>query len=356
MREKVMKNKKICVAANCVRHKKNQGITLVALVITIVIMLILSTVTIGAINGGLFEYAGKAKKDTEEVSKTTGIEESFILAKEKSKTGRITASDMQNALDKIFGENYAEAMENGSTIVVKIGEKYYEVDSNGNVGEGKTLEPIEYAGDLTKGNAYNGNTKETAFRIECIEDLVAFSKNVNTGTTYEGKYIILVNDLDFNSIFSYSDFTAKYSFDESSNAYVPDEESQTAKSIKELCTTGQGFIPIGNSTNSKGFCGNFDGKFNNKANEIKNIYIKRSDNAALFGACGGIYTSSPESIKNITINGSITCTGSGTAAGFIGGSLTYGFKSVENCVNKAKIINTGTYNAVGLASRCDYNK
>ena len=34
MREKVMKNKKICVAANCVRHKKNQGITLVALVIT----------------------------------------------------------------------------------------------------------------------------------------------------------------------------------------------------------------------------------------------------------------------------------------------------------------------------------
>ena len=339
MREKVMKNKKICVAANCIRHKKNQGITLVALVITIVIMLILSTVTIGAINGGLFDYAGKAKKDTEEVSKTTGIEESFILAKEKSKTGKITISDMQNALDKIFGENYAEAMENGSTIVVKIGEKYYEVDSKGNVGEGKILEPIEYAGDLTKGNAYNGNTKETAFRIECIEDLVAVSKNVNTGTTYEGKYIVLVNNLDFNSIFSYSDFTAKYSYNSENDFYEPDLTGTSETTIKELCTTGQGFIPIGKT--DKSFRGTFQG---DGQKEIRNIYINRSTTAALCGLCHGA------TIKDITIDGNITCTGSELAAGFIG-SVTKGMSIyLENCINKATIKNTGTGKAVGLAA------
>ena len=45
--------------------KTQKGITLIALVITIIVMLILVAVTISmAINGGLFEKAGQATKDT----------------------------------------------------------------------------------------------------------------------------------------------------------------------------------------------------------------------------------------------------------------------------------------------------
>ena len=45
---------------------KNKGITLIALVITIIVMLILVSVTISmAINGGLFENAGRAVRETE---------------------------------------------------------------------------------------------------------------------------------------------------------------------------------------------------------------------------------------------------------------------------------------------------
>ena len=45
--------------------RKKEGITLIALVITIIVMLILVAVTITmAVNGGLFGYAGKAVKDT----------------------------------------------------------------------------------------------------------------------------------------------------------------------------------------------------------------------------------------------------------------------------------------------------
>ena len=45
--------------------KTQKGITLIALVITIIVMLILVAVTISmAINGGLFEKAGKATGDT----------------------------------------------------------------------------------------------------------------------------------------------------------------------------------------------------------------------------------------------------------------------------------------------------
>lgn len=44
----------------------NKGITLIALVITIIVMLILVAVTITmAVNGGLFDYAGKATSETQ---------------------------------------------------------------------------------------------------------------------------------------------------------------------------------------------------------------------------------------------------------------------------------------------------
>lgn len=47
-------------------RNKNNGITLIALVITIIVMLILVAVTISmAVNGGLFDYAGKAVGETQ---------------------------------------------------------------------------------------------------------------------------------------------------------------------------------------------------------------------------------------------------------------------------------------------------
>ncbi|MGN1351431.1 MAG: hypothetical protein ACI4VE_01370, partial [Clostridia bacterium] len=47
------------------KMKSNKGITLIALVITIIVMLILVVVTIRiSTNGGLFDYAGKAARET----------------------------------------------------------------------------------------------------------------------------------------------------------------------------------------------------------------------------------------------------------------------------------------------------
>ena len=48
-------------------RKGEKGITLIALVITIIVMLILAGVTITmAVNGGLFNYARNAARETEE--------------------------------------------------------------------------------------------------------------------------------------------------------------------------------------------------------------------------------------------------------------------------------------------------
>ena len=315
---------------------KNKGITLMALTATIVIMLFLLGVTFGAINGGLFENAGKAKRESYYSEIKASIKEAYIMAKGNTRTSKVSEQTMQKEIDREFPDEDAQVSDEGDRLVVVIDNKYYEVDNNGGVtGPGK-LEPIENAGDITKGGTCTG-TQATPYRIECIEDLVELSKNAINVTKYKNKYIVLVKNLDFNSIFSYSDYRAKYSYDQNLNAYVPDENATTT--IKELCTTGQGFIPItleyGNSGETA-FAGTFYGE---EQREIKNIYINRNGNAAFFGAGANV------KIRNITITGHIISR-DGNAAGFIG--TAYGPSTINKCYNKAKI--EGETGAAGIFS------
>ena len=73
--------------------KKNSGITLIALIITIIVMLILVAVTVTmAVNGGLFEQAGNAgrqtnKKVQEELEFATGMTLQELIDKYASTTG-----------------------------------------------------------------------------------------------------------------------------------------------------------------------------------------------------------------------------------------------------------------------------
>ena len=80
---------------------KTRGITLVALIITIIVMLILVGVTISmAVNGGLFDYAGKA----------TGETNNAIKAEQQLGNGGITIngiyySSMDEYLEQITENN-----------------------------------------------------------------------------------------------------------------------------------------------------------------------------------------------------------------------------------------------------------
>lgn len=71
--------------------KKDNGITLIALVITIIVMLILVVVTIRiATDGKLFDYAGEAAKKTQkEVDEET-----------KLSNGNINGQSIKNIVDK----------------------------------------------------------------------------------------------------------------------------------------------------------------------------------------------------------------------------------------------------------------
>ena len=317
------------------KYKKNKtsGITILSLVVTVIVLLILAGISMMMLSGdnGIILNAGKAKESAGLAQEAEKIQSAILKTSSKTKFGDITMEVLQGELDKEFGEDQAEAMDNGDTIVVKIEERYYEIDENGNISEPITLEKVEYAGDITKGGTCTG-TEANPYRIECIEDLVKLSAMAYNKETITSKYYSLTKDLDFNSIFSYSNYRAKYSYNEEQNAYIPDENSETT--IKELCTTGQGFIPIGLDYSSGR---NFRGIFEGNNYEIKNIYINTANYAALFGGVSGA------TIKDITIDGNINSTGNNGAAGIVAYIWNI---TLKNCVNKAKIVNYGTgYNA-----------
>ena len=107
--------------------KKEKGITLVALVITIIVMLILLGVTVtGAINGGLIGTSQEAKYKTEISQIKEALEEEIINRKAlKESTDNITIADLEIS-DKLK-EKYQNKLE------ITNGEIYYipyEIDKN----------------------------------------------------------------------------------------------------------------------------------------------------------------------------------------------------------------------------------
>lgn len=286
-------------------------------------MLILVSVTVTvAINGGLFEYAGNAKYDTEVASEKETIQKAAIIAEGSSKTGRVTVEEMQKAINKEVNESSAIAIDNGDTIAVKFNDsnRYYYVDSKGNV-----TGPIEIVFDTEPGKLDGTGTEEDPFVIMSIEDLVFVSKQVNTNQTgYPSAYYILGKTLDFNSDLSYVNPNTK-EYDE----YLGGDGTT---GLKEQLTKGNGFIPIG--SDSSGFRGIFDGR----NNEIKNLYEKNIESGGLFGIVNGGTETEPTTIMNLTIHGDISATNN---AGGIISKMSIGYSVLENIQNYVKVNSTG---------------
>ena len=329
---------------------KERGITLIALIITIIIMLILATVTIGAINGGLFEYAGRAKTEVEETSIKTAIGQSYVIAKRESRTNKVTEQELQKQLDKNLGKNNSKAYQTGEGFEVYIPEtnRYYEVDNNGNIIAKeiiKDTKPANFYYDIN-GHALDGSI-DYPYEINCIEDLVALANLANgvgnyidangnitaitSLSTFSGMNFVLTRTLNFESPASYSDLSIKWSYNSEKDAYVIDEESPT--NLKEIITdkTGVGFTPISSTTS---FAGTLDGQ----GFEIQKLYENRpSSYGGLFKNVGNTV------IRNLGLTGEYIVSQGG---GFV---FVPGGTSFYNCYNKIKI--TASNNAAGFSFR-----
>ena len=173
------------------KQKKEHGITLVALVITIIVLIILAGISIGMIvkNGGLLLNIETAKNET---MKAQALEELRLLVTnvEIEKQGNATLTDIVDALDKDSENEYTVSLEQTSSINGKIpdlsnAEKIYvtykkfefEIDKNLNVyfvsNVDRTNENIQEIGEKTEFD-YTGNYQEYEvkdngyYKIECV--------------------------------------------------------------------------------------------------------------------------------------------------------------------------------------------
>ena len=154
--------------------KEKAGITLIALVITIIVLLILAGITISAITGnnGIIGNAGKAKEEAEIANEKEIVEKATVQAMGNNKYGNIEEDELQEQLDKETGEGKTEATDIGDEfeVVFVDSNRYYIVDKDENVKEVQEVIRDEHPGDITLGK--DGETldgsEEHPYEIWCI--------------------------------------------------------------------------------------------------------------------------------------------------------------------------------------------
>ena len=299
--------------------KSKKGITLIALVVTIVVLLILATISIGMLTGenGIINQSKEAKEQTEIGEEKEKVEISAVSAAGKDKWGEITEENLAEELTKYIGErnkDYTLESDGQSFIVTyKDSNRSYLVDVNGNVDE------YEIVKDKTPWELAGNGTETDPYLIESIEDLVQFSNEQKLEYKYNGKNVKLAVTLDFNSVFSYCDPTTKVS---EKTKGVIEKDDNNGIEIKDFLTSGTGFNPI-----------NFSGTFDGNQKEIRNIYINKSEEnyIGLFGKTDNI------KISELGVTGNII------GNQYVGGIVGYAEKiKINYCFNKATISGNDT--------------
>lgn len=370
---------------------KHGGITLIALVITIIILLILAGITISTmINSGLFSKAQTATNEYSEKSAEEKLQlELSNLYMEKITNSKYNQDEfLTNALEKqgfsviedivivdgwqfqidrsvpeiilALGKGKASkqieiviAVENATDYTkatIKIEITSTEDISNIQIGGEKITVPektdgkyviekevkqnrnyIIYVKDTTDG--YKTETAKVTeisedMNIYTVEELVEFEKKVNEGATFEGRTVRLKNDLDLENI---EWRPIGYWISEDDNKVfrgVFDGEKHTINNMKIKILAQES-----DSYSGAGFIGICEGEVKNLKFNNPNVYSEVS--------CTGIVVGEIDydKIENVQIlNGEVHSTGNYT--GGIVGANSQG-ATIISCSNGASVSSTG---------------
>ncbi len=159
--------------------KKQSGITLIALVVTIIVLIILAGVSIAMLVGenGIITQAQKADELTTQAQQKEAIELA-VASVQAQGTLELDRTKLETALQSQLGDASYTLTENGDgSFLLQIAERSYYIDSTGEV-----------------------ITQENMIAIGTAEELKTFRDDVNSGNSYEGKYVYLTENitLDIN--------------------------------------------------------------------------------------------------------------------------------------------------------------
>ena len=172
---------------------KERGITLIALVITIIVLLILAGVSVAMLTGqnGILMQANNAKASTANKSAKEKVESAVIATMSQSKRGTLDA----DKLVKEITDNYGGTVTNNKfPLKVTMGEKYYTIEETGDIKEGQKAEMISFTCEGKTYQVESGMTWRQAFEAGYFSDVEskAWWKELY-GTaekqlSYDGKY------------------------------------------------------------------------------------------------------------------------------------------------------------------------
>ncbi len=119
--------------------RKQRGITILALTITIIILLILAGITIVALTGenGLIKNVDQAKEETEIATEKEIVNNATVQAVGSNNRGTLDEKELQEELDNITGNDVTKVKIIRHKTIVEFTEsqRMYYVDENGNVFE-----------------------------------------------------------------------------------------------------------------------------------------------------------------------------------------------------------------------------
>ncbi len=177
----------------------DKGITLIALVITIIILLILAGITIGLVAGdnGILTQAGRAQEKTVQAQEEENIKLAVMAAIGESLGGDIEQGDLEKELDVYFGGDGYQITtgenngEDGYIVTIEESGNQYFVDKDGNVSQmikgPSVTHTISPEGQVAEGDKITITITATATEgsiTEIIKPDGSSVKNV-TETTYE---------------------------------------------------------------------------------------------------------------------------------------------------------------------------
>ena len=263
------------------------------------------------------------------------------------KFGSLEKKGFQTAIDGMAGEGEAKVYEDGSNfLIIFKSERAYTIDKDGNITDMQTNYKFPSRKLVEQLNDSKYGTMSDPYEINCIEDLVDLSYQVNgievvdgslsissTYNKFSEKYIILNRNLNFASELSYENANRVDYGDINSNGSI-----ETL--ITEL-TTGKGWIPIGGYKGSKNIWG-IDGNFNGNGKEISNMYINNTEETSVQGLFGQVCNTT---INDLGVSGNVYCNSSN-----VGGIIGIGNNqliNINNCYFDGKIENINTSGRTG---------
>ena len=188
---------------------KSAGITLIALVVTIIVLLILAGISIQMLTGdnGILTRAGDAKKQTDIEGEKEILQISVVSAMGKQKYGDVTKEKLDAELDKNIGNgNYSSNLvDDGIEVTFSNSRRTYIVDSHGNVEKKTPSIEIRDAKVVTNSNG-TGEDVTVNSKIEGTDtlyisfkptiaggDITSVTYNGNTITSQNGTYVLEIS-------------------------------------------------------------------------------------------------------------------------------------------------------------------